>query len=623
MRTPAPFVALMLSLLLLGLPLAAAQPPSDGNSNTITASETWTEDGHMNGHVVIADGATLTVNANITMATGSSFTVEEGGQMVVTNGALVSEDLNAGWMIQPNAPTTITLNFGDLADEGVLQLKFDHAISDGVRFDVILGDETLNASGSDLVQFDVPLNATDLVLSFDTYYFTPTYVLWAKAIYGGGNTETVLAQDMDVAYAPLYWFQSAFDIHAHGDLTITSSTVSGADIHCKALCRIDGATLVGSAPVDAATTASVSVLNSLISGSRTDEDIILRDEATIDYQNSQGTGGTTDAWIRLLSERTLNTNIPRGSLDVYDMGWGAADWNDLTDENGNVVLVEDGPTNEHKRIVAWMDGNGVVHQEEASITLSITSGWGVYSTTFAAPTTPTATVEVALPFVDVTAVTPEIAEGVVNSSVSGMVTVANTGQATASAVSVWCYEGEELADTTQITVSLAPGEEKDVPFTWYAYTAGEAALTCKPLLPTALNEITEDVVDLTGATSPSVMWEYAEEVEEAPVIIYTAMAIGFVALALFVASQTRRNEKDYATYTEDEVGITHEHVEAGEEGEDDDDVPVDDDSAEEASDAEDAEDEEPEGLEEEDSDEGAGAEAASSIYDFDQEEDKA
>ena len=47
MRTPATFVALMLSLLLLGLPLAAAQPPSDGNSNTITASETWTEDGHM------------------------------------------------------------------------------------------------------------------------------------------------------------------------------------------------------------------------------------------------------------------------------------------------------------------------------------------------------------------------------------------------------------------------------------------------------------------------------------------------------------------------------------------------------------------------------------------------
>ena len=66
----------------------------------------------------------------------------------------------------------------------------------------------------------------------------------------------------------------------------------------------------------------MSVLNSLISGSRTDEDIILRDEATIDYQNSQGTGGTTDAWIRLLSQRTLNTNIPRGEFGRVRHGLG-------------------------------------------------------------------------------------------------------------------------------------------------------------------------------------------------------------------------------------------------------------------------------------------------------------
>ena len=145
--------------------------------------------------------------------------------------------------------------------------------------------------------------------------------------------------------------------------------------------EFDGTELVGSAPVEAATTASVAVLNSLISGSRSDEDIILRDDATIDYQNSQGHRWHHRCLDSSAQQRTLTTNIPRGSLDVYDMGWGAADWNDLTDENGNVVLVEDGPTNEHKRIVAWMDGNGVVHQEEASITLSIESSWGVFSTT--------------------------------------------------------------------------------------------------------------------------------------------------------------------------------------------------------------------------------------------------
>ena len=34
-------------------------------------------------------------------------------------------------------------------------------------------------------------------------------------------------------------------------------------------------------------------------GSRTDEDIILHDQATIEYTNSSE-GGYTDAWIRLL-----------------------------------------------------------------------------------------------------------------------------------------------------------------------------------------------------------------------------------------------------------------------------------------------------------------------------------
>ena len=484
MRTHAPIAALVLSLLLLGLPLAAAQAPNDGGTTSITDAQTWTDDGHLDGHVVVADGGSLTVNANITVATGSSITVEEGGQLVVTNGALVSDDLNAGVMVN-SMFATITLNFGDLADEGVVQLKFDHAINADSKFNVTIGNETISASGEELVQFDVPLNGTDLVVSFDSYYFTPTYVLWAKAIYGGGNAETILAQDMDAYDAPLYWFQSGFDINAHGDLSITSSTISGASIHCESLCRFDGTELVGSAPVDAATTASVAVLNSIISGSRTDEDIILHDEATIDYQNSQGTGGTTDAWIRLLTQRTLSTNIPNGSLDIYDMGWGAADWNDLTDADGNVVLVEQGATNEHKRIVEWMDGSGVVQQEDASITLSITSSWGVFSTTIDAPKTSSASVEVSLPFIEVTDVAPEANVAFANSSVSGMITVANTGDAAVSSVSVWCYEGDEVADITQVTVSLAPGESKDVPFTWYAYRAGEATLNCKPLLPAA------------------------------------------------------------------------------------------------------------------------------------------
>ncbi len=562
MRTHKPVAALLLALLMVGLPLTAAQPPSGGDSTTITESEAWTEDGSMNGHVVVSDGAVLTVSANISMATGSSITVENGGQLVLTNGALLSDDLNAGLMVN-SMFATLTLNFGDLADDGVLQLKFDHIIDADSKMNVSVGDETVNASGLDTVQFDAPLNGTDLVVTFDSYYFTPTYLLWAKAIYGGGNTATLLAQDINASDAPLYWFQSGFDIHAHGDMTVTSSTLSGASIHCEARCQFDSSELVGSAPVDAATTASVSVIDSLITGSRTDEDIVLHDEASIVYTNSQGTGGTTDAWIRLLSERTLTTNIPSGSLDIYDMGWGAADWNDLTDENGNIVLVDQGATNEHKRIVAWMDGDGVEHQEDASITLSISSSWGVFSSTIDAPTTSAGSIEVALPFIDVTAVAPETDVAVANKSVSGMITVENTGGADATSISIWCYEGDDIADTTQIVVSLAAGESKDVPFTWYAYNAGDAALTCKPLLPNALENIADLVVEADGATSPMVAWEYAEEVEEAPLLIWLVAVLGFVALALYAASLRNKEEKEYATYPDsDEDGDDAEDEEA-------------------------------------------------------------
>ena len=555
MRTRLYPVALLLSLLLLSAPLAAAAPPTGGDSNTITASETWTEDAHMNGHVVVADGATLNVNANITMETGSSITVEDGGQLVVTNGALLSDDLNAGLMVN-SMFATLTINFGDLADEGVLQLKLDHTIDANSKMNISLGDETVNASGLDMVSFDAPLNDTDLVITFDSYYFTPTYVLWAKAIYGGGNTETLLAQDIEAADAPLYWFQSGFDIHAHGDMTVTSSTISGAKITCEGLCQFDNAELVGSAPVEAASTASVSVLNSIISGSRSDEDIILHDQAQITYTNSQGTGGTTDAWVRLLSQRSLSTNIPNGSLDLYDIGYRANDWNDLTDENGDIVFVEAGETNEWKRMIEWMDGNGVVHQEDASITLSITSSWGTFSQTIAAPTTAEGTMELTLPYVAVTSVSPESATAVANKSVSGMVSVSNTGDADVSGVSIWCYNGDEVVDTTQIVVSLTAGESKDVPFTWYMYEAGDATLTCKPLLPSALNGISTLVVDTTGADSEIVTWEYEEEIEEFPLIIWIVVALGFAGLALVIATQARKQAaaKSYTAYEEGQDG---------------------------------------------------------------------
>ena len=548
MRTAPRRLCVLLCLLLLTSPLAQAAPPSDGSTMSVSSDETWTEDATMNGHVTVESGSSLTVSANITMETGSSITVEEGGQLVVTNGALFSNDLNAGLMVN-SMFARLSLEFGDLAEEGVVQLKFDHTIPLDMKMNVTLGDTTVNASGLDMVQFDAPLNGTVLDVSFDSYYFTPTYVLWAKAIHSGGDTATLMAQDINASDAPLYWFQSAFDIVAHGDLTVTSSSVEGANITCHAQCRFENAALTGSAPVDAAATSTVTVLNSVIDGSRSDEDIIVHDQAPITYTNSVGTGGTTDAWIRLLPSRTLETNIPNGSLDISGIGWGSSNWNDLTDENGNIVLVGPGATNEHKRIVEWMDGNGVVHQEEATITLSISSSWGTYSTTVDAPTTSIATMHLDLPFIAVTELKAEANTATVNSSIVLTATVANTGNASLTGlVNIWCYVGEDIAETTQVSVSLAAGETKDVLLSWYAYDSGESVLNCKPLLPANFNEISSMVVNLDGASSETITWEYAEEVAETPIIIWLMALLGFAGLALFVASQTRKQQKAYVEH---------------------------------------------------------------------------
>ena len=549
-----------MTLLLMSSMAASASPPSNGDSTSVQTNEAWTEDTRMDGHVTVESGNTLTVSANITMATGSSITVEDGGQLVLTNGALLSENLNAGLRVEVNSfvPAVLTLNFGDIAESGVVQLKLNHVVADGVKVNFTYGETTVNASGSDTVEFDVPLNGTDLEISVETAYFTPTYVLWAKAIHSGGDTMTIPAQDISASEAPLYWFQSGFDLHAHGDLTVTSSSILGGNISCAAICSFDGTSLTGSAPIHAASTSAVSVLNSIISGSRTDEDIVLHDEAGITYTNSQGTGGTTDAWVRILSQRTLSTNIPNGSLDIYNIGYNANDWNDLTDANGEIVLVGPGETNENKRMVAWMDGNGVVHEEEATITLSISSSWGTFSKTIDAPITTTGTVELDLPFIAVTAVAPDTTVGVANKSVSGTVTVENTGSAAASGVNVWCYEGEDIADTTQMVVSLGAGESKEIPFTWYVYTSGEATLTCKPLLPTALDGIAGAVHDDAGAASEPVTWSYEEEVEEFPLIILIVVLVGFGGLALYISAQSKKTPEDFSKPMDERPSVEDE-----------------------------------------------------------------
>lgn len=554
-------------MLLMMSSTAWAQPPTDGTTTTVSEDLTWSDDASMNGHVVVEDGATLTVEGHITMEAGSSITVNEGGELNLQGGSLTGESLDAGRMVNSVPTTAITVNFGDLAETGVVQLQFDHTIASGVNFNVSFGDETQNLSGEDSVQFNAPLNGTSLTFTFTSYYFTPTYLTWAQAIHSGGSTVRHQAMDIASENAPLYWFGAAFDITVNGQLNAEASNITGANISCQHHCRFNGANLVGSAPVHVANATSLEMVGSTVAGSRTDEDIVLHDEATIIYTNNVGTGGTTDAWIRLLSERVIQTNIPGGSLDITGIGWSASQWNDLTDDQGRIVLVAGEATNEHKRIVEWMDGQGNLGSEAANITLSITSNWGVFSTTVPAPRTAFGTINLDLPFVSITALEPEDITATVNSSLGFMMTVENTGDAAVTA-NVRCYMNGNDADTapSTITVSVDAGGSTEVPVTWYAYEAGDLELTCRPFLPNALSALSDDVADMDGLTMAPINWQYADEVEDAPILIWATAVVVFGAIALGVAraSKGRMSAKDYGTDVTDLTEGTAE-METGEE----------------------------------------------------------
>lgn len=122
-----------------------------------------------------------------------------------------------------------------------------------------------------------------------------------------------------------------------------------------------------------------------------------------------------------------------------------------------------------------------------------------------------------------------------------MVTVRNTGDSAAT-VNIWCYVGDELADTTSLTTTLAPGEEKDLPVSWWANTDGPQVLNCRALIPNVLKSISEDITNTEGADSQEVGWYIGEETEDQPLVVYGILA--FIIIGASAVLSLRATSKD-------------------------------------------------------------------------------
>ena len=334
--------ALSLTLLLIVTTLSTlagvhAEAPSDGTTVIISADETWNGTNTMNGNLIVESGATLTIEGDVTLATGNSITVEEGATLTVT-GSLLGEELDSGLAVfdNPQSKTQLHMNF---AETGQLRINFDQTIPTSAIFNMTIGDQTVDAAGKDHIFIDVTLNGSDLLADFHIYYAFEIQIISVQALHSGSAQSPILsASELNHTNGSLIWNSASFALDVQGTLHLDGATLYGAELTCSGVCEMHSSTLIGSAPINVDDGTSIVVNSSSILGSRTDEDIIVHDLAEITYTDNQGTGGVTDGWIRLLSQRQIQTNAGNITVHQTGIGYGGSTRDDFTDSNGLIDI---------------------------------------------------------------------------------------------------------------------------------------------------------------------------------------------------------------------------------------------------------------------------------------------
>ena len=535
------------------IPLVSSSPQNDGSTKIVSTSETWESDGPLDGDVLIANGGSLTINGDITIADESSIQVEQGGTLEL-NGKLIGENLNAA--LRVDDASVIHADFGSLTGSGQLIINFDLFTTQYCN--VTIGEQLTNVSGKEKVEIDVDYDGNPFNISFELYSFILPEISTIQSRDVNGVIQTIRAEDINQTGSSLAWKSDpSFIVRVDGTMNSMGGEFQGAEIFCSGECNFKNSTLVGSAPINVKNGSTLTAETSSIVGSRTDEDIVVHDSAVINYDvdTMTGTGGTTDSWIRLLSQRVIQTNLMDAGATVHfeGLGWSGDTGDNILDENGRVDI----GTSESRRIIEWVSGDGVYGTEDSEVLITLNGGVTTWSEGYdilidPAPSVPYHEVSIDLPFVSIDSVVAEDTSGTANKGLGVMITVSNTGDAPVK-TNIRCYEGVDLADTTTLLVSLEVGESKKIPTTWWANASGSKALTCKALVPIGFNSLADNLASSSGATSSEISFKDAEDTEDAPIIIYAALLVFIVVGTVLVTRKGAQSTDETEEVTEEET----------------------------------------------------------------------
>jgi len=532
------------------MPLATA--------NDITEDTDWSDSGSISGEHVVESGNTLTISGEYTVEDNTNITIEEGATMIVTGSAMANAPLYLKMSSTGQGPynSNFSVPINEASTTGTMKIYFAQEINFDIPISVN-GENATTFNGTEFVytgSFDVEnidvkiyhygyetIALEEILLSPDEG--TPSIL--DPLTLNSTNTTTW------INYEDHYWH-----LNVMGDLEITGGEMLGAIISCEGTCALDSAELTYSGPIDV--TGSISVTDSTLNGSRTDEDIIVWDAATVTWDNSEGTGGDTDEWVRILTSRTVA--VPNGAVYAKPTNIGYDDQavGILTDCSfviqalcGDNII--DLATNEQGRMVEWQDSDSIIHVDDASATFHLDTVWGNYVTTIDPLPNENHFVinldDLKLPIIEIVSIEASDDEATTNSRLGMIVTVENSGLSDAT-IFLECTSGGEDANIGSTVSNTIPASDSvEIALNWDTATTGTKTLDCGIFVPPEFEGISVGTNETVS--SGEVVWSDAEDVG-VNLIWPIVIGLGIGGVIYFVATTKKEMVETTVVAVDDE-----------------------------------------------------------------------
>ena len=483
----------------------------------ISTDTEWSENSTLSGDYVVKSGNTLTISGDYTVDDETNITVESGANLIVSGS--LSSDVPTHLKMLDNtavAQSDISVPITDTAETGTMKIYFAQEINFYIQISID-GANSTSVNGSEF-EYTGDFSGSQLEVVFTEILYESIVIESIVMSPVGGTPSTLDPNSLEsnntaewIAYEEHFWF-----LYVQGSAEITGN-VMGAIFSCVGDCVLNGASLQYSSPIDV--TGSISVDSSTLNGSRTDEDIMVWDDAGITWSaDSVGTGGETDNWVNVLTSRTVT--VPNGAVYVrpIDLGYGNETpgalsatvngmfmngyWNesdeDIEDMPEGVEIgdakwstdncspcVIDLSTSEHGKMVRWQDSSGEVHNDTASATFHLDSAsWGNYvKTVELLPNTNNFEITIDLPLINIISVVASEDSATTNNRLGVLVTVKNSGLADANIFLECTTDGNEANIGSTVKYPIEAGQTEEIALNWDTATEGTKTLDCGVFIP--------------------------------------------------------------------------------------------------------------------------------------------